>query len=206
MGKFIGGIIFTLIVGVIIALIVAHFGLVNMRADLPIPSYERKLAGGAMDAYVESHAPKQQNPVAINDQNLIEGVHLYKQHCAVCHGGPANPISPVGTSFYPHVPQFLKRAPDMPDYQNFFITKYGVRWTGMPGWGRVMNDDQLWKITAFLSKMEKMDELPPAVQEEWKRVEPGAPAQQMNSGANAGKVPPPASGSQNEQHESEHKH
>lgn len=206
MGKFIGGIIFVLIVGAIIGLIVAHFGLVNMRADTAIPSYERKLAGGAMDAYVERTAPKQQNPVPVNDQNLIEGVQLYKQHCAVCHGGPADPLSQIGTSFYPHVPQFLKRAPDMPDYQNFFITKYGVRWTGMPGWGKVMSDDQIWKIMAFLSKMDKIDELPGPVLNEWKKVEPGAPAQQMNSGANAGKTAAQSAGTQNEQHEQGHKH
>jgi mono/diheme cytochrome c family protein len=204
MGKFIAGIIFTLVVGIIVALCAAHFGLVNMRADTNIPSYERKLAGGAMDAYVEGHAPKQQNPVPVNDQNLIEGVQLYKQHCAVCHGGPADPISQIGTSFYPHVPQFLRRAPDMPDYQNFFITKYGIRWTGMPGWGKVMSDEQMWKIMAFLSKMDKIDELPAPVLAEWKKVEPGAPAQQMNSGANAAKTS--AQGQPNEQHEQEHKH
>jgi thiosulfate dehydrogenase len=190
MGKFIGGIVFTLVMGAIVVLIVVKFGLFNLRADATIPSLERTVAGGAMDNYVERHAPKMQNPVPVTDENLLEGVKLYKQHCAVCHGGPANPISPVGTSFYPHVPQFLRRAPDMPDNQNFFITKYGVRWTGMPGWGKVMSDDQLWKVTAFLSKMEKMDQLPPAVQEEWKRVEPGAPAQQMNTGQNTGKVTP----------------
>lgn len=194
MGKFIGGIIFTVVVGVIVVLCVVKFGLFNLRADATVPSIERTVAGGAMDTYVERHAPKVQSPVAVNDQNLIEGVQLYKQHCAVCHGGPANPISQIGTSFYPHVPQFLRHAPDMPDNQNFFITKYGVRWTGMPGWGKVLNDEQIWKIMGFLSKMEKIDQLPPAVMEEWKRVEPNAPAQQMNSGANAGKAPAPSGG------------
>jgi thiosulfate dehydrogenase len=206
MGKFIGGIIFTLVVGAIIALCVAHFGLVNMRADTAIPSYERKLAGGAMDAYVERHAPKQQSPVPVNNQNLIEGVQLYKQHCAVCHGGPADPISQIGTAFYPHVPQFLKRAPDMPDYQNFYITKYGIRWTGMPGWEKVMSDEQIWKIMGFLSKMDKIDELPGPVLEEWKKVEPNAPASQINAGANAGKTEAQSGGTKNEQHDNEHHH
>lgn len=206
MGKFIGGIIFTLVVGGIIALCIARFGLVNMRADTAIPNYERNLAGGAMDAYVERHAPKLQSPVPVNDQSLIEGVQLYKQHCALCHGGPADPISQVGTAFYPRVPQFLKRAPDMPDYQNFYITKYGIRWTGMPGWEKVMSDEQIWKIMGFLSKMDKIDELPGPVLEEWKKVEPTAPASQMNAGANAGKAEAQSGGAKNEQHDQGHKH
>jgi thiosulfate dehydrogenase len=203
MGKFIGGIIFTIVVGVIVVLCVVKFGLFNLRADATVPSIERTMAGGAMDTYVERHAPKVQNPVAVNDENLIDGVRLYKQHCAVCHGGPANPISQIGSSFYPHVPQFLRHAPDMPDNQNFFITKYGVRWTGMPGWGKVLSDEQIWKIMGFLSKMEKIDQLPQPVMEEWKRVEPNAPAQQMNSGANVSKAPAQSGG---DGHEHEHKH
>jgi mono/diheme cytochrome c family protein len=204
MGKFVAGILFTLVVGAIIALCVVKFGLVNMRADAAIPRWEQEMAESAAEAYMDKHAPKVTNPVQLSDQNLTEGVRLYKTHCAVCHGGPANPISQIGRSFYPHVPQFLRHAPDMPDHQNFFITKYGVRWTGMPGWETVLSDDQIWRIIGFLSKMDKIDQLPAPVQEEWKRVDSSMPAPQMNQGANTGKVPPQGGGAPDEDHE--HKH
>ena len=64
----------------------------------------------------------------------------------------------------------MKRTPDMPDNQNFYITKHGVRLTGMPAWGKLYDDDKLWKVTTFLSHMDK---LPPAVDQEWKN--PAAP-------------------------------
>jgi hypothetical protein len=35
----------------------------------------------------------------------------------------------------------------------------------MPAWGKVASDDDLWKVTAFLSRI---NNLPPAVQEKWK--------------------------------------
>jgi thiosulfate dehydrogenase len=66
----------------------------------------------------------------------------------------------------------MKRAPDMPDNENFYITKHGVRMTGMPAWGKILNDDQLWQVTTFLSHMDK---LPPATDQEWKTPTPQPP-------------------------------
>lgn len=62
----------------------------------------------------------------------------------------------------------MEGAPDMPSNQNFFITKYGVRWTGMPAWKGVLSDVEIWKVVAFLSKM---NSLPPEVEKQWKASE-----------------------------------
>jgi hypothetical protein len=36
----------------------------------------------------------------------------------------------------------------------------------MPSWGNIVSDDEIWKLTAFLSQMGK---LPPSVDQEWKK-------------------------------------
>jgi hypothetical protein len=36
----------------------------------------------------------------------------------------------------------------------------------MPAWNGAFTDEDLWKVTAFLSHVDK---LPPAVQEQWKK-------------------------------------
>jgi hypothetical protein len=41
----------------------------------------------------------------------------------------------------------------------------------MPGWGNNFSDDQLWKLTAFLSQMGK---LPPSVDQEWRKSKSAA--------------------------------
>ena len=53
----------------------------------------------------------------------------------------------------------------MPENQNFYIIEHGVRLTAMPGWEGVLNQDQAWKVTTFLSHMDK---LPSSVEKEWK--------------------------------------
>jgi len=71
----------------------------------------------------------------------------------------------MGKAEYPPAPQFVHDPADMPENQNFYIIAHGVRLTAMPGWEGVLNQDQTWKVTTFLSHMDK---LPSAVEKEWK--------------------------------------
>ena len=145
-------------------------GYMDCSADQMPSSIERHLAMSAMDAASERRAPAQKNPVPATEENLVAGAKLYVEHCAGCHGLPSNPESQFSRSFNPPTPGFFKRAPDMPDNQNFYITQHGIRWTGMPAWGRILKDEQMWKIVTFMSKIEA---LPPAARAV---LEPPAPA------------------------------
>jgi mono/diheme cytochrome c family protein len=156
MKSFFYGIIFTLVVLFLSATVVSKMGYLNFSADSPLPQFEKHIAMEAMDASTERHAPDTKNPVAATEQNLVEGAKLYMNHCAGCHGIPSNADSQFGRSFYPPVPQFFSDAPDMPDNQNFYITKHGIRWTGMPGWSKSLSDRQIWTVTTFLANIEKL--------------------------------------------------
>ena len=165
MRNFILGVVVTLIVAVVTVYIVSHFGFIDMRADQQPSRLETSLAGRAMDASTERHAPEVKNPVEPTDANLQEGMKIYIKYCAQCHGDPATPLSALGKAEYPPAPQFLSHPADMPENQNFYIIEHGVRLTAMPGWAGVLNQDQAWKVTGFLNHMDK---LPSAVEKEWK--------------------------------------
>ena len=124
----------------------------------------------AVDASTERNAPEMKNPVTADESNLVAGAKLYLDHCAGCHGLPANPESQFGRSFNPHVPAFFKEAPDMPENQNFYIIQHGIRWTGMPAWKNTLNETQTWQLVTFLSNVQK---LPPAARKELE-LTPGA--------------------------------
>jgi mono/diheme cytochrome c family protein len=66
----------------------------------------------------------------------------------------------------------MEDKPDMPENQNFYIIKHGVRLSGMPAWGSLLNEEQMWQVTTFLSHMDK---LPPQLAEEWKAKAGGGP-------------------------------
>jgi mono/diheme cytochrome c family protein len=161
MAKFVAGIIFTLLVILIGGYFFVKGGYLDFRADEAASGPERHLAMAAMDESTERHAPDVKNPVPNTPENLVAGATLYMNHCAGCHGVPSNPDSQFAHSFNPPVPRFFKEAPDMPENQNYYIIAHGVRWTGMPAWGRTLNDTQMWQVVTFLSNIEK---LPPEAQ------------------------------------------
>ena len=143
----------------------ARLGFIDLRADQTPSILEDRFAGGAMDESTERHAPQQKNPLEASHENLLAGARLYRDKCSDCHGSPVNPNSDYGNSFYPRAPQFMKQAPDMPERENFYIIKHGVRWTAMPAWGNIMTDSEIWQVVTLLSRFEK---LPPEVAAELK--------------------------------------
>ena len=131
-------------------------GFVNMRADNPPSKMEAIIAGHAMDASIARAAPKATNPVAADESNLVAGARLYRDHCALCHGDPVHPTSLLADSLNPPPPQFMNDMADMPENQNFYILEHGIRWTAMPGWKRIMSEQQIWQLVTFLSHMHEL--------------------------------------------------
>ena len=166
MRGFILGVIITLIVlfgGVFLYL---KLGLLDIRAAQPISSIEHEMAEMAMDSSVEHRAPHTDNPIQPTDDNLMTGAMLYEKNCSLCHGSVSDKghVSPMGQAFYPHVPQIIRRIPGDEDWHLFYVTKYGIRDTGMPAWEKTMKDDDIWSV---ISVVKHSDKLSPAVQEMW---------------------------------------
>ena len=66
---------------------------------------------------------------------------------------------------------------DDPEWHTYYVVRNGIRYTGMPSWNHTLSEQDMWKVTAFLSHLEK---LPPAVQDYWKKAygtgpQPGSP-------------------------------
>jgi thiosulfate dehydrogenase len=144
---------------------VSRYGLYPMGADNPPSRLERSLASRALDAYAEKHKPDGDNPVALTAANLTEGATEYEEHCALCHGGATTKISPLENKFNPPAPQLINRIPHDEDAWLFWVTKHGVRMTGMPTWDGVLSDDEMWKIIAFVKHS---NALPPEVEAAWR--------------------------------------
>ena len=165
MRAFIFGVIFTVVAIFVVVLIVAQFGLFPTNADVTPSGMERHMAMTALDASMEHHAPQIPNPVPVTDQNLIDGIKLYTMNCALCHGTLDYKPSVLEHSMYPPPPQLILDPMDDPEWHIYYAIRTGVRYTGMPAWNKALSDQDIWKVTAFLSHIDK---LPPEVQQYWK--------------------------------------
>jgi len=173
MRNFILGIVIAILVLLIGTLGLALLGFLPTRADSAPPQMERHIAMSALDNSVERHAPRVNNPVPPTDENLIAGLKLYTMNCAGCHGGIDRQPSALEKSFYPPPPNLILHPPDDPEWHVFYVIRTGVRYTGMPAWDKTLSEPDLWKLTAFLTRIEK---LPPAVQDYWKKASGVSPS------------------------------
>ncbi|HEX6803756.1 MAG TPA: cytochrome c [Terriglobales bacterium] len=172
MRGFILGVIVTIVVLFGIGLAMADLGFFPTNADATPPSFERQLAMSAMDASMERHAPRVNNPVPPTDENLIDGMKIYTMNCAVCHGTMDMKPSVLEHSLYPPPPQLLLDPLDDPEWHIYYAIRTGVRYTGMPSWSKALSEPDMWKVTAFLSRIDK---LPPAALQYWKNAYGTAP-------------------------------
>ena len=164
MGKFLFGIIVTLLILVLGGLGFALLGFFPTPANVVPPPLEQRLANGAVDASMERHAPHVVSPLTPTDQNLEDGMKLYNMNCALCHGGLDRKPSALAASLYPPPPNLISDPPDDPEWHIFYTIRTGIRYTGMPAWDKTLTEQDMWKITMLLSHMDK---LPPAVQQYW---------------------------------------
>ena len=167
MRNFILGVVITLAVLILGGLAYLSLGFFPTNADATPPALEERIANSAMDASMEKRAPRVSSPLPATDDNLIDGMKLYTMNCAGCHGGLDKKPAPQAQSFYPPPPQLVLHPPDDTDSHNYFVIRNGIRYTGMPAWDKVLADQDIWKVTIFLSHMEK---LPGPAQDYWKNA------------------------------------
>ncbi|MEO8717451.1 MAG: cytochrome c [Burkholderiales bacterium] len=170
------GVALTLAAALIGAYALVRSGLIPANADAKPGWPETWAAGTSLDATLRRDAPKDKNPVPLNDANLLEGVQLFAQNCAVCHGaakGAASPSS-IAKGLYQKPPQLATDGVEGdPEGFSFWKIKHGIRLTGMPSFGYSLSDRQIWTLALFLKHMDK---LPPAAQQAWQQVENWPPA------------------------------
>lgn len=162
MRNFILGIIVVIVVAIVVGWIVAWFGFMPTNADARPSATETKIASHALDASMERSAPRIKNPLPVTDDNLIDGIKIYSMNCAVCHGDMDYKPSVLEHAMYPPPPQLVLDPMDDPEWHINYAIRTGVRYTGMPAWGKALSNDDIWKVTAFLTRVDK---LPPAVQD-----------------------------------------
>ena len=167
---FVAGFLTAVAAAFLIGYLLLTSGRIPANADATPSRIETWMAETSLDATLVRETPKGPNPVPISDTNLIEGINLYAQHCAFCHGTAAgdSAASAVAKGLYPRPPQLATDGvEDDAEGLSFWKIKHGIRWTGMPSWGGPLTDQQIWTLALFLKHM---NSLPPAAQEAWQKV------------------------------------
>lgn len=162
MKNFILGILFTLFTIALGGFAYLHLGYAEVRADVPASRFEMALLGSALRASIRRQAPDIPNPVPTTNETLTAGGKLYLNECSGCHGELEKGKGGSANALLPPPPQFSTVGTDISESQIFWVTKHGIRRTGMFANGQWDTDDKIWQMAAFLKRV---NSLPPGVKE-----------------------------------------
>ncbi|MGK5078403.1 c-type cytochrome [Janthinobacterium sp. HLX7-2] len=110
-----------------------------------------------MHASVRTHASEVRVPaplaVGAARAQLVAGAGLYRQHCAQCHGAPGVAQQTIGQSMQPVPGPLVDAAKRWRTNELYWITRHGIKMSGMPAWGHHLDEAQLWAVVAFLGQL-----------------------------------------------------
>ncbi|MDR3613547.1 MAG: cytochrome c [Candidatus Obscuribacterales bacterium] len=134
-------------------------GVINPGADEPIPPLEKWAAKTSLRAYLKSHTPKVTNPVTVTDDNLHDGIDLYVQNCAACHGFADGAKTKIAQGMYKQPNCFGKEDwSKEDDGLIYWFINHGVRLTGMPAFGKTLTEDEQWRVVLLIKNMPNLSD------------------------------------------------
>ena len=154
-----------------IAILIAAGYFFVTSGDLPAgqdskPSkLEKWAAKRSLQATMRREAQGLTSPLQPTDDNFTAGIALYRAHCQVCHGGADGEVSLIARGLTPNPPQLAKDGvEDDPEGVTYWKVAHGIRFTGMPAFGKTLSDREMWEIT-LLAK--HMNSLPSGARSAW---------------------------------------
>lgn len=131
-------------------------GWYNMAADTPHTRPVYWLLTMLRERSVASHASGIKAP-PLNDPALIRsGAGNYASMCAGCHLAPGVTDSELNRGLYPAPPRLANPGRQRSAVTDFWIIKHGIKASGMPAWGKSMEDRYIWGMVAFLETLPQL--------------------------------------------------
>ncbi len=150
-------IVVALVVAPLVVILAAWIGFFNVGASTGHWKITDWFLHFAMQSAVRTYAL----PIEVPDKLPREGVQPAAAHfatgCAICHGAPGEPRSPVVKRMLPQPPDLATVVDKWSDAELFRIVKHGVRFTGMPAWPTQGRDDEIWTMVAFLRELPALE-------------------------------------------------
>lgn len=135
----------------------AYSGLYNIGADdahtRPVYAFLQALREHSIDHRARSiQVPDLSDPALIR-----QGAGNYNAMCTGCHLSPGHQASELSKGLYPSPPALAETVRNEPAH-DFWVIKHGIKASGMPAWGKSMQDPYIWGMVAFLQQLPKLDD------------------------------------------------
>jgi mono/diheme cytochrome c family protein len=148
----------------------------------------------AMHQSVRLRARGIETPKLDDERLLVHGAACYRDKCVQCHGAPGVAQNDIGKSMQPLPGPLVDAHARWKPRELYWLTKHGIKMSGMPAWEHRLTEDELWGVVAFLGRL---PELSPQQYAEAVRMAPAAMAKGAGAPSDCGRAqeaPPTGAG------------
>ncbi len=126
-------------------------GVYNVGADDQHTRPVHALMQALRDRSIETRANRLTRPALNDPARITQGSGNYNAMCMACHLAPGMAPTELSRGLYPAPPELAKQTVDAA--KAFWVIKHGIKASGMPAWGKSMEDAYIWNMVAFLQKL-----------------------------------------------------
>jgi mono/diheme cytochrome c family protein len=144
------------VIAFISGVVVMFSGLINVAATNPHHPVTNFILSTTMDHSVRAHAKGITAPPLDDPRMIMDGFRHYREMCVDCHLAPGIDSTEISEGLMPRPPRLQEEVEEWTPEELFWVTKNGVKMTGMPAWGPTHSDARIWAIVAFLEKLPHM--------------------------------------------------
>jgi len=112
-------------------------------------------------------------PPPADERTVLRGAACFRDLCVQCHGAPGVAQGAIGQGMQPLPGPLVDARRHWRARELYWITKHGIRLTGMPAWEFRLSEAELWSVVAF---MQQLPDLGPAQYADWMRRAPAPPS------------------------------
>jgi mono/diheme cytochrome c family protein/ketosteroid isomerase-like protein len=145
-------VVITLLAVVLMGALVVVSGALTVAADEPHSSLVFGILDTARERSIEARADDIQVPALDDADRVRRGAGNYDAMCAKCHLAPGMDPTELSAGLSPTPPNLAKDA-HADAGEAFWVIKHGIKSTGMPAWGKHMEDQYIWDVVAFVRKL-----------------------------------------------------
>lgn len=153
------------LIGAVTGLIILRGGFYNIAATQQHYPLIYTVFEEGLQYSVQNHARNIQVPEGLGTpEQLLRGAAVYQANCIQCHGGPGVAPLTQGMSMQPVPGPLVDADLNWETRELYWITRNGIKMSGMPAWEYHLSDSDIWAVVAFVASMPNM------TQEDFRRV------------------------------------
>lgn len=136
----------------------AYSGLYDVAASSPHSGFTSWLLSTTSNASVRRRSQDVSVPDMDDEALVLAGINDFDAMCAGCHGAPGKGPEAMGLGLNPPAPDLALVAEEKSPAEMFWVTRNGIKMTGMPAWGATHDDSSIWPVVAFMTRLPDLDE------------------------------------------------